>query len=58
MTKPQPRLIYPRYTIITTSGSTDYLRDTTGSQRLLPVRVPLGHAEGQDDGSVSRRRRL
>ena len=29
-----PVLIDPKYTIIGTSGSTDYLRDTTGNQRF------------------------
>ena len=35
-----PVLIDPKYTVIIgTSGSTDYLRDTTGNQRFWPVSV-------------------
>lgn len=34
-----PRPIDARYTVIGTSGSTDYLRDETGSQRFWPVKV-------------------
>ena len=45
MTSPNrgPTAIDPKYTVIIgMSGSTDYLRDATGSQRFWPVSAPRG----------------
>ena len=45
-----PTMIDPKYTVIIgTSGSTDYLHDTTGNQRFWPVSVPCGEP-APDDG--------
>ena len=47
-----PMTIGPKHTVIIgTSGSTDYLNDTTGNQRFWPVSVPRGEPaldNGQD----------
>ena len=44
-----PVVIDPKYTVIIgTSGSTDYLNDTTGSQRFWPVTAPRGEDSDQD----------
>lgn len=40
-----PTTIDPKYTVILgTSGSTDYLHDTTDNQRFWPVSVPGGES--------------
>jgi hypothetical protein len=47
-----PVTIDPKYTIVVMSGSTDYLRDETGSQRFWPVQTEpsAGDPEETCDG--------